>query len=384
MKIAKTTSFKAFGTGKALSDEQLAKINKFALVPLTAEQVYVRKYLMCHSGIDRDNERFHEDMLEDFARTLPGKGFFVEGHPSSWSGKGGPGEGRFFDAATEEMPLEKFKETTGEELKLPEGIKNVKVLWGEAYLLKLDSNTDTLAKIDGGIYSFISIGFKAPRQEVTDKHGNYLFGEYRPKGEALEGSLVWLGAQPGASVMKCAGCEKNINGSNGLNSLNRSNRQDYRDKEIGMKEFLEKLARKLGKSFTEERAVEEIVALISEKDAKITALESLAEEGRAYRKHLVDDVLRFGVMVDEIPADEEGQKKESTFINTWPIDRIKVLRDKYEVKAREKFPDKFTFKSKDEADRNEKGKEAEKKKVKTGKKDYTSPEENELFETVGK
>ncbi len=366
MKIAKATYFKAFGSGKTIPEDQLAKINKYALVPLTQEQVYARKYLMAHNGIDRDVERFHEDLLEDFAKSLQGKGFFVEGHPSSWSGKGGPGEGRFFDTTTEEMTPERFEELTGEKIKLPDGVKMVKVLWGESYLLKLDSNTDTLAKIDGGIYSYVSIGFKAPRFDVTDDRGNYLYGEYRPRGEALEGSLVWLGAQPGASVMKYSGCKNNqMEGK-------------Y------MKEFLKKLSEKMGKTFSEEHAVDEIANLIAEKDQKIKTLEPFADDGKAYRKHLVDDVLRFGVMINEIPTDEDGQKKEENFIKGWPIDRIKTLRDKYETRAREKFPDKFTFKSKDENDRQSKEKEGEKHKPSTSRKDYSSSVDNELFETVGK
>lgn len=376
MKIAKTLGFKALGYGKALSEGQLAKINQFALVPLKEDQVYVRKYLMAHNGIDRDNERFHEDMLEDLARTLPGKGFFVEGHPSSWSGKGGPGEGRFFTASTEEMSPEQFKELTREEMQLPDSIKKAKVLWGEAYLLKLESNSDTLAKIDGGIYSYVSIGFKAPIFDVTDERGSRKFGEYRPRGEAMEGSLVWLGAQPGASVMKNANVE-----THGRASL-----QDNTpiSEEKKMKEFLKKLSEKMGKAFSEEQAVDEIASLISEKDMKIRELEPHAADGKVYRKHLIDDVLKYGALIDEIPTDAEAQKKEAEFLNGWPIDRVKATRDKYETRARVKFPDMFTFKAKDETDRQGKDKEGKRQQVITGKKDYTSPQHNELFETVGK
>lgn len=377
MKTEKTLKFKALGHGKALSGKALEKINKLALVPLNEDQVYVRKYLMAHNGIDRDNERFHEDLLEDFATTLTGKGFFVEGHPSSWSGKGGPGEGRFFDAYTEEMPPEKFKELTGEEIKLPDNVKKAKVLWGEAYLLKLESNSDTLAKIDGGIYSYVSIGFKAPNFDVTDDRGNRIYAEYRPKGEAMEGSLVWLGAQPGASVMK------NVHaGAQNLASLQEENTITLEGRK--MKEFLKRLSEKIGKAFSEECAVDEIASLISEKDAKIKEFEPMAADGKSYRKHLIDDLLKYGTLIDEVPTDADAQKKEAEFISTWPIDRIRMLKDKYEVKAREKFPDRFAIKTKDETDRKEKQKQGEKQKQTTGKKDYTSPLYNELFETIGK
>lgn len=364
-KLAKSLHTKAVGAGKPASDEQIEKINRLALVPLTPEQVYVRRYLMAHNAIDRDNERFHEDLLEDFSRTLPGKGFFVEGHPSSYNGKGGPGEGRFFDAATEEMTPEAFAQLTGETPNLPEGINTVKVLWGDAYILKLESNADTLAKIDAGIYAYTSIGFKAPFVEVTDERGNFIYGEYRPKGEALEGSLVWLGSQPGASAIKSA--DKQIH-----------------KEDKGMKEFLEKLTKTLGKSFSEDKAVDEIKSMLDEKDTEIKTLKLFAEDGKVYREALVKDAIKYGVLIGEIGSDEASQKTEEEFLRTVPIDRLKMIKDKHETKARKLFPAEFQIPTKDEEDRQRKAKEAEDKAAETSKKkDYTDPKHNELL-SVGK
>lgn len=374
MKPHKTFSFKAAGTSN-VTPEQLATINKFALAALTVEQVHVRKYLMAHNGIDRDVERFTESLLDDYARTLPGKGFFVEGHPSSWPGSGGPGKGRFFAAYTEEMTPEAFKSLTNEEIRLPEGVTTAKVVWGEAYLLRLDSNKDTIANIDGGVYSFVSIGFKAPYFDVTDERGNFRYGEYRPKGEALEGSLVWLGAQPGATVHKAFDPEPPEHRS----------QEDHTSRTGGngiMKEFIEKLKKAFsGKIFTEEGLLEEIKGLITEKDERIKALEPEAADGRAYRKSLIDDAVKFGALLGDIGTDAEAQKKEADFMATWPIDRLKSQRDRYEKQAREKFPTDPTFKGKDETDRQRQAQAAPKA---TGKKDYTTSEHNELFATIGK
>lgn len=378
MKPHKTFTFKAVQAGPtsnptAIKNEQLTAINRLALEPLTAEAVHVRKYLMAHNGIDRDVERFTEGLLDDYARTLPGKGFFVEGHPSSWSGTGGPGKGRFFAAYTEEMTPEAFKELTGEEIVLPGGITMAKVLWGEAYLLRLESNKDTIANIDGGIYSFTSIGYKAPYFAVTDDRGNFEYGEYRPRGEALEGSLVWLGAQPGATAHKAFEPEPPEN----------KHQEDHnKGGKEPMKDFLAALGKAFGKVFTEEKAFEEVKALVDEKDARIKALEPQAADGAAYRKSLIDDAIRFGALLGEVGTDAEAQKKESDFMAGWPIDRLKAQRDRYEKQAREKFPTDPAFKGKDETDRqNAARKEATKT---TGRKDYTDPAHNELFLTVGK
>ena len=150
-----------------------------------------------------------------------------------------------------------------------------------------------------------------------------------------------------------------------------------------MKEILKQLSEKLGKEITEENVVGVVADLLSEKDKEIKELKPHAEDGKAYRKHLVDDVIRLGAMIDEVSTEPDKQKEEEDFIATWPIERLKMQKDKYEARARKKYPDKFTFKSKDEEGRIAKEKEAENNKPKTGKKDFTDPKNNELINTAG-
>jgi len=183
--------------GIEVTAEILAKINTFSLRELTPEEVFVRRFLMAHNAVDRDNERFPEPILDDFARTLPGKSL-LNGHDRYTLPLG-----LYFDAFTEELTPEQFKVLTGEEARLPEGIGMVKVLWGWVYMLKADFNESTTANIDAGIYRHASIGFKASDiNPVKGPFENTLYWEYVPPGEALEGSIVWLGAQPGATAQK--------------------------------------------------------------------------------------------------------------------------------------------------------------------------------------
>ncbi|NOQ51723.1 MAG: hypothetical protein GQ578_05860 [Desulfuromonadaceae bacterium] len=378
--LNKQIGLKTFGKGKQSSDDQLAKINQLALEPLSADQVYVRRFLVAHNGLDRDRERFNDELLEQFAATLPGKGMFLDGHPSGWNGSGAPGSGRWFDAGTEFMSPAEFKQLTGEDLKLPDEINQVKVLWGESYLLKDISYIDEWTKlIDAGIVSFVSIGFNAPRKSITDDNGNYLYGEYYPNGEALEASLVWLGAQPGASAKFAKGNQPE---------------QPNCEEEIRMKEFLKRLEKALGlkQALTEDNALDRIVAQVEEKDTQleaknqeITGLKAAAADGAAYRKSLVDDAIRFGTLIDEVPTDEAAQKSESEFLTSLPIERLKSMRDKYETRAREKCPTDPVFIGKDEGDRQQQNNAAQQKgKQSSGKKDFTSAADNELFATVGK
>lgn len=377
--LNKQISLKAFGKGKQASDEQLAKINTFALEPLTADQVYVRRFLVAHNGKDRDRERFNEELLDQFAATLPGKGLFFQGHPGGWNGDGSPGWGLWFDAGTDPMSPAEFKQLTGEDLDLPDEFQSGKILWGEAYLrTDLSFMEDWTKMIDAGIIRFISIGFNAPRKTITDGNGNYLYGEYHPNGEALEASFVWLGAQPGASAKSAQGNQPG----------------NPNEKETHMK-VLQLLQKALGlkTALTEDNLVDQVEAVIeqkdatiSEKDQEIEGLKAAAADGNAYRKALVEDAVKFGALIDEVPADEEGQKTETEFLTSLPIERLKAMRDKYEKRAREKFPTHSVFTGKDESDRQKQDGEGKQNAAqnKGGRKDYTDPGNNELFATIGK
>ncbi len=58
-----------------LTGEQVEKVRSYLLdQSIAVEDLYVRKALLCHNAIDRDRERFSEALLEDFRKTLPGKG----------------------------------------------------------------------------------------------------------------------------------------------------------------------------------------------------------------------------------------------------------------------------------------------------------------------
>ena len=105
----KTLTAYAIKAGGKPDEGQLAAINQFTLDELTEDQVYVRTAILAHSGIDRDRDAFEKALLEDFAKTLPGKGLFVK-HPGGWDGDSGPGIGRWFGARVVEVSKEKARE----------------------------------------------------------------------------------------------------------------------------------------------------------------------------------------------------------------------------------------------------------------------------------
>lgn len=152
-----------------------------------------------------------------------------------------------------------------------------------------------------------------------------------------------------------------------------------------MKEFLARLGKALGlsKALEEDSAIEAVKGALAAKDTEIAdlkKLEPLAEEGKAYRKSLVEEAVKFGTLIEEIPTDADGQKKESEFLATLPLERLKMTRDKYETRARAKFPTHSVFTGKDQTDREERDEKGKGMAEENGgRKDYTKAAHNELF-----
>jgi hypothetical protein len=351
---------KAPSAGAAVSEEQMAKINRFALSDLSADDVYVRKYMIAHNLVDRDRERFSEALLDDFAATFPGKSYLF-GHDR---GNFLP-LGMFFDASVEEMDAEQFTALTGEPAKLPAGVSQVKVVWAWFYILKDAGSDDIIKNIEGGVYRHGSIGFSASGLEpVKGEYDETLFWEYASPGEAREASLVWLGAQQGATTQKAAGDDQD----------DKSNHKG----ETGMKTLKVLLGKLLGKTFgddvTEEQLATAVETVIGDKDAKIKeqadrikTLESeaeglketkaLAEEGKKYRKGLVDEYVRMKTALGHCGNTPEEGEALAKIADKMPSDFLAKENDMLFEQMQQKFPSNPQLRSKFSRDKSAEGKQ---------------------------
>lgn len=318
---------------------QLAKINTFTKRPFTADELYIGQMRLANNCIDRDNERFSEFTLQGFVDSAVRKSVLLDHSRSVKSAIG-----KFFDCELETMPLAQAIAETGADLKLPVGVNEVQFMSPWFYIPKKGIEETDLVKLEAGIFDFTSIGFKTKWPvPVNDGLGNILYHEYQGAGETREGSLVYLGAQHGASVKSAD---------------NEPEHKESTEGEESMKILLAGIGVLLGKSFgegtAEQTVVDEIKTVVAGKDAKITeletklkALEPLAEDGKGYREQLVNDTLKYMVVSDDIKADEESQKKEKAFLSTLPLDRLKTMKEKAEAAARVKVPDHSEFKGKE-------------------------------------
>jgi hypothetical protein len=174
------------GVGKkevSATDADMALINKFALKTLKKEEVSVYTIKVANNKIDRDMERFSDEVIDSFAKTIVGK---------SWL---------YMHNKREYMPFGKIFEAWT----VVEG--GVKWLVVKGYVL--NSDNELVDKIDSGIWKFVSIGFTAPGfMAIQDGAGKITHFEYRnvtgKEAEGLEVSLVWLGAQFEAEITKDA------------------------------------------------------------------------------------------------------------------------------------------------------------------------------------
>lgn len=280
--------------------EQLALVNRYALRELKGEEVYVRSFYLAHNAIDRDREVFDDPLLEDFARTLPGKGAFVK-HPGGWDGDSGPGEGRWIAAKVVEMSLDEARAALREpNLQFPASTQRAKLLDATMYALRLPSNADLLAKIDGGVAGDVSIGFRASdRTAVMDANGNEIARRLHSPGEALEGSLVWLGAQPGARAHKSAKIPEEGK------TMTPEQIKKLQDDHEALKATHATVA-------TKASAFDALVKVIGEDLAQNPdAIKTLIDEAKAYQAEALDEVVRLERLAGLVTGDDEKAVNEA-------------------------------------------------------------------------
>lgn len=124
-----------------LTDEELAKINKFSLKDLSKEDVYTFKLRVCDNEIDRDYEVFPLSTLEKLKDLFIGK-TIIKDHSSRADNQ----VARIYDT---ELVTESGRTKTAEPYTS---------LIAHCYMVKTESNKDLITEIDAGIKKEVSVG----------------------------------------------------------------------------------------------------------------------------------------------------------------------------------------------------------------------------------
>lgn len=188
---------------------------EYAGAPVSPGDVHVRDVLLCHNQHDYTFERFPKAYLDRFAETIPGKSV-LPGHDTGELPIGRWFRGRLQQRVEHEFPLAPSFEPG-----------QAKVTWLKAgFYFPDDAGTELFRKnLDTGVYRWVSIGFRYDDLVCDVCSKSYLGGDCphiigRPAGadddrvvmatyggdpkkaQALEGSLVFFGAQQRARVTR--------------------------------------------------------------------------------------------------------------------------------------------------------------------------------------
>ena len=135
----------------SISADTLAKINRFAVNPLSEEQVYCFSVILCDNDIDRDWEKFSDEALETLASLFIGKTGIFDHDP-----KGEKQSARIFDTQVKSYP----------DRQTADG-REYKALIGYAYMVRTDDNRSLIAEIDGGIKKEVSVGCAVAKKQCS-------------------------------------------------------------------------------------------------------------------------------------------------------------------------------------------------------------------------
>lgn len=189
-----------------ITDEELKAINKHALVPLTADQVFTFKAVLCDNEVDRAYERFTLKALQGLQKLFLGKPVIKDHNRSADTQVA-----RIY--STELVQSEKATKT-GE---------LYTQLVAKCYMVKTAGNADLIAEIMGGIKKEGSVGCAVSSSICSicgtdntksycrhwpgrsyDKEGGAVVCTFTLDGakDAYEFSLVAVPAQKAAGVSK--------------------------------------------------------------------------------------------------------------------------------------------------------------------------------------
>lgn len=315
----KTVHLRAKAAGSP-SAEQLAAIRAFTLRDFSEDELVVREYTLAHNGIDRDNECFAPALLDEFARTLPGKGVFIR-HPGGWNGDGGPAEGKVFSSTTERMSIQAAKEALREpNLIFPPDATDAVLLKCWAFYVKTTENAPFLTKLDAGIAGDVSIGFRAKNLErLKDSNGLELNAwRWLGPGEALEMSHVWLGAQPGARATKSASRDPKET------AMTEEELKALREQAAQHKALADANAKAATMVESLRKALGDNAALLDSPDQLAKAV----SDGRAHRKALVADIVAAERHLGITGDGEDAVKTATELYEALPTEKLTAMAER--------------------------------------------------------
>lgn len=136
-------TYKSASVGaQEITPEELKAINKYTLSPLTAEDVFAFKMVICDNAIDRDFERFSLKALKQLQKLFIGKTVLKDHN----------------HRADNQVARIYATELVQDSVKTLESGELYTQLVGRCYIVKTTENESLIAEIKGGIKKEVSVG----------------------------------------------------------------------------------------------------------------------------------------------------------------------------------------------------------------------------------
>lgn len=186
----------------ALTDAELEKINRFAIEPLGAQDVFTFKIAVCDNEVDRDFEVFPRKSLEKMAELFVGKTIIKDHSAQS-------------DNQVARIYAAEVADSSG----ITKNGEPYAQLIASCYMVRTESNKDLITEIQSGIKKEVSVGCSIKKAVCsicgTDNRKSYCkhfhgkeydgrecYFKLEEPADAYEVSFVAVPAQPAAGVVK--------------------------------------------------------------------------------------------------------------------------------------------------------------------------------------
>ncbi len=288
----------------AEGENDLQLINQYTRKDLKADEVYTFSVVLCDNDVDRDYERFTVESLFSLQELFLGKTGIVDHNPKA-----------------ENQSARIYKtEVEAVEGKITYSGDQYFRLKASAYIPICDSTKSFIERIETGILKEVSVGCAVSRTICSicgnemDSHScthhkgeaygdEVCVGELTEPTDAYEWSFVAVPAQVNAGVIK--------NFKEGVRSME--------------------------KIFSHLKSEGEITLNKNEKNKLLSYIKNLekeAEDGRAYRKSLMEEVKRYALL------SKCGIKSDTmdAIVKALPVSQLQELRAVYEKQASAELP----------------------------------------------
>ena len=295
-------------------EEELQRIHRFTRKQVAAEDVYRFSLTLCDNEIDRDHECFSAETLQQLAPLFEGKTGIFDHDPKSKHQSA-----RIFSTWVETDP----GRTTAY------GAPYTR-LRARAYMIRTEENKALIAEIEGGIKKEVSVGCAVDRVLCS------VCGSDR--------RTVGCAHRPG-SVYNGAECYDILTGA--TDAYEWSFVAVPAQREAGVTKSFQKEAIPTGSIISTVKAAEGELTLsasqVRELQTRLTALETAAEEGAAYRRQLAAEIEKYvAVALPKVDA--------HVFANVckaMPTDQLKAMRSALESEAAQTLPPLVQLRPKD-------------------------------------